>query len=134
MDSTDLQSEFTSEEDLTEPDDSPNSDSGAFFPHARHFVISGGHFTSNMKNVTSPAPAEPSDFRMIPLGDLDLRKEIRMEQDSGVVNRRRAVNFARRMYSARLNRLSSDMTVALYQGQNAEEDWRQDLERYSGIR
>ncbi|KAJ6549638.1 hypothetical protein B0H10DRAFT_2128352, partial [Mycena sp. CBHHK59/15] len=38
------------------------------------------------------------------------------------------------MYSARIDGHSSDMTVTVYQGQDAEEDWRQDLDQYSGIR
>ncbi|KAJ6620021.1 hypothetical protein B0H10DRAFT_2433088 [Mycena sp. CBHHK59/15] len=125
------QDPFVSETNLNEPEGGSNLYAGTFFPCSKHFVISGGHFTSNVTNPVTNPPAEPSDFPMIRLGDVDLRKEIRIVQDSGVAHRHSAVNSARRMYSARLNRLLSDMTVALYQGQNAEEDWRQDFDRAS---
>lgn len=59
------------------------------------------------------------DFRAIPLGDLDLRSEIHLD-DAGVVNRYRAVSSARRIYSARIDGRQSDMTVAVYEGENAE--------------
>ncbi|KAJ7443429.1 hypothetical protein FB451DRAFT_1376692, partial [Mycena latifolia] len=75
----------------------------------------------------------PTDFRMIPLGDLDLRNEIRL--DSGVLyhcwNPTRSV---RRLYSARIHGSKAPMSVALYQGENAEEEWRQDVSRYSYLR
>lgn len=58
----------------------------------------------------------PTDFRMIPLGDIDLR--ICRDGKSGVVGRRGGQS---RMYSARLHGAESDRTVVLYQGENAEE-------------
>ncbi|KAJ7509113.1 hypothetical protein B0H11DRAFT_1363248 [Mycena galericulata] len=103
---------------------------GAFFPGAQHFVVNGGHFTSNIFN--SP-PDVPSDFRRIPLGDVDLRHEIRMDA-SGVVHWQGARACARKMYSARVEGKQSDMTVAVYQGENAEEKWKLELAKYSGIR
>ncbi|KAJ6590578.1 hypothetical protein DFH09DRAFT_1139736 [Mycena vulgaris] len=106
---------------------------GAFFPRSRHIVINGGVFTANVTNHTSLANL-PEDFRRIPLGDIDLRREIRLSGASGVVHHRRVRASVRRMYSSRIDGRSSDMTVALYEGQNAEEEWRQDLSRYSGLR
>ncbi|KAJ7508796.1 hypothetical protein B0H11DRAFT_1962643, partial [Mycena galericulata] len=38
------------------------------------------------------------------------------------------------MYSARIEGRQSDMTVAVYQGENAEEKWKRELAKYSGIR
>ncbi|KAF7364422.1 hypothetical protein MSAN_01103200 [Mycena sanguinolenta] len=38
------------------------------------------------------------------------------------------------MYSARVVGHNEPMTVALYQGDNAEEEWKRDLSRYSGLR
>ncbi|KAJ7509085.1 hypothetical protein B0H11DRAFT_2270607 [Mycena galericulata] len=103
---------------------------GAFFPGAQHFVVTGGHFTSNIFN--SPHDV-PSDFRRIPLGDVDLRHEIRIDT-SGVVHRKGAKASAKKMYSARIEGRQSDMTVAVYQGENAEEKWKRELAKYSGIR
>ncbi|KAJ6619611.1 hypothetical protein B0H10DRAFT_2216674 [Mycena sp. CBHHK59/15] len=61
----------------------PAPSSGAFFPEAQNFVISGGHFTNHItNNVTSSSPTIPADFRKVPLGDLDLLHEIRL--DGGV--------------------------------------------------
>jgi hypothetical protein len=59
------------------------------------------------------------DFRVIPLGDIDLQHEIRM--DAAIVERPRERRCIRRVYSAKLEGRSSGMTVALYQGNNAEE-------------
>ncbi|KAJ6549630.1 hypothetical protein B0H10DRAFT_2128284 [Mycena sp. CBHHK59/15] len=70
---------------------------------------------------------------MILPGAIDLRREIRVEHNSGIVRRHRSANSAKRMYSARIDKCSSDMTIAVYQGQHAEEDWRRDLDQYSGI-
>ncbi|KAJ6565351.1 hypothetical protein B0H10DRAFT_1094100 [Mycena sp. CBHHK59/15] len=78
---------------------------------------------------------------MIPLGDLYLGKAIRVDDRSGLVERRRGgsvkrvhVTSAKRMHWARIEGRSSDMTAVVYQGQNAEEDWRWDINQYSGIR
>ncbi|KAJ7120210.1 hypothetical protein C8R44DRAFT_877658 [Mycena epipterygia] len=102
---------------------------GAFFPKARNFTIAGGNFT----NVINCAPTVPSDFRTIPLGDLDLRNEIRLE-NGGVVTRQYGRGTARRIYSARIDGKQSDMTVAVYEGKNAEETWKCELAKYSGLR
>jgi hypothetical protein len=60
------------------------------------------------------------DFRMIPLGDIDLRKEIRLDDETGVVDRRLRRRSGRQMYTARIGRRRSDMTVVLYHGDEAE--------------
>ncbi|KAF8166585.1 hypothetical protein K438DRAFT_252003 [Mycena galopus ATCC 62051] len=99
----------------------PNS--GAFFPHGRHFIISGGTFTSN---VTHLAPTELHRFRVIPLGDLDLLQEIRLEDVSSVVKAK--------LYYVLVSRRKSKMTAAVYRGRSGEEEWRHELQTYSGIR
>ncbi|KAJ7610503.1 hypothetical protein FB45DRAFT_1038070 [Roridomyces roridus] len=81
------------------------------------------------------------------MGDLHLLSEKRIadvdEVPSSVINQRAeggfltrvlSVPLCRRTYSARINGRESDMTVAVYQGQNAEEEWRRDVRRYSGVR
>ncbi|KAJ6573599.1 hypothetical protein B0H10DRAFT_2105012 [Mycena sp. CBHHK59/15] len=64
---------------------------------------------------------------MILPGAIDLHREIRVEHNSGMVRQHRSTNSAKRMYSARIDGCSSDMTIALYQ------KWRQDLNKYSDI-
>ncbi|KAJ7134148.1 hypothetical protein C8R46DRAFT_1139701 [Mycena filopes] len=110
----------------------PQLASGPFFPGSHHFTIAGGTFTS----VTSPDV--PSDFRMLPLGDIDLRRELRIDRirvadDSGVVPRglRRCV---RRVYSAKVQVPQVGMTAVIYEGDNAEEEWRGDIARYMAVR
>jgi hypothetical protein len=49
---------------------------------------------------------------MIPLGDIDLQHEIRLNNRTGCV---------RRVYAARVKGRQSNMTVAMYQGHRAEE-------------
>ncbi|KAJ7759762.1 hypothetical protein DFH07DRAFT_817099 [Mycena maculata] len=105
---------------------------GAFFPRSKYLVVAGGTFTSNTNNTT-PSPV-PSDYRKIPMGDIDLRQEIRFDEDSHVVYRRSVGGSVRRMYSARVNGQNADMTVALYEGDCAEKHWRQDITEYARFR
>jgi hypothetical protein len=56
---------------------------------------------------------------MIPLGDIDLRREIRLE--TGIVGHRRERPRVRRVYTAKIEGRLSDVTVAVYQGEGAEE-------------
>ncbi|KAF7337073.1 hypothetical protein MVEN_02144500 [Mycena venus] len=100
---------------------------GAFFPGSKDFTIAGGTFTS----ITNSAPVEPSDFRMIPLGDIDLQHEIHIDNSRGLVNRRGQV---RRVFAAKIEGRRSIMTVSMYQGEGAEEQWRRDIGKYMSIR
>ncbi|KAJ6575635.1 hypothetical protein DFH09DRAFT_377500 [Mycena vulgaris] len=68
---------------------------------------------------------------MIPLGDIDLRREIKLNWRTGVVERQR--RCIRNVYSARICGLS-DMTVALYQGAGSEEEWLEDISKVSWLR
>ncbi|KAF7364451.1 hypothetical protein MSAN_01106200 [Mycena sanguinolenta] len=58
-----------------------------------------------VKTFTSPEPT-PSEFLRIPLGHIDVRSEIRVDAVTGAVRR---------------DRHNEPMTVAMYQGDNAEE-------------
>ncbi|KAJ7461446.1 hypothetical protein FB451DRAFT_1404680 [Mycena latifolia] len=127
-----VQAEFQSESTAEGSGPPRDQSTGAFFPQAQHFVVAGGQFKS-ITNITHAASTLPSDFRMIPLGDLDLRNEIRL--DSGVAYRCwNPMRLVRRLYSAWIHGSKSPMTVALYQGENAEEDWRQDISRHAWLR
>ncbi|KAJ7747870.1 hypothetical protein B0H14DRAFT_445952 [Mycena olivaceomarginata] len=109
---------------------------GAFFPRAGGFTINGGVFTSNVtNNVSNPPLEEPAAFRTILLGDLDLIKEIHLDNESGVVGRQKRGGGIRRMYTAEIvGSESRTMTVAVYQGHKAEEEWRQHVAKYESIR
>ncbi|KAJ6506077.1 hypothetical protein DFH09DRAFT_1200411 [Mycena vulgaris] len=116
--------------------DEPESSryAGAFFPGSQQFTVAGGLFTSNVTNINHASPALPPDFRVVPLGDIYLRNEIRLDDETGVVERRGGGALVRRMYSARIEGRTSDMTVALYQGDYAEENWRDSVAKHSYIR
>lgn len=75
----------------------------------------------SLRGYLDASNKERIDLRTIPLGDIDLRSEIRMDREYGVVNRRRVRACVRSMYTARIDGRNSDMTVALYQGRDAEE-------------
>jgi hypothetical protein len=62
-----------------------------------------------------------TDFRVIPLGDLNLLQEIGIHRGADVVHRKNGGNSARKMYTARVHGYKSNMTVALYQGDGAED-------------
>ncbi|KAF7375832.1 hypothetical protein MSAN_00473100 [Mycena sanguinolenta] len=92
---------------------------GAFFPNARHLVVAGGTFTSH--NTTTNVP---SDFPRLPLGSIELRHEIRLQGAAAVLCRESRRGRVRRMYSAHVECRNTPVTVALYQGDKAEEDLR----------
>ncbi|KAJ7496307.1 hypothetical protein B0H11DRAFT_2385871 [Mycena galericulata] len=97
--------------------------------------ISGGYFNNYGHYQNGPtSPSTLIGFREIPLGDLDLRNEIRLNSGSDTVNLREGRCSVKRVYSARVHGCKSNMTVAIYQGDGAEEDWRSDISKYSWIR
>ncbi|KAJ6450945.1 hypothetical protein C8R47DRAFT_1170627 [Mycena vitilis] len=104
--------------------------SSGMFSGAQNFTVTGQRSLKNIINNYTLAPV-PSDFRMIPLGDIDLQQEISLVKDIGVVSRRE--HSDRRVYSAKVR--DKDFTVAMYQGDGAvKEQWRQDLMKYSSLR
>ncbi|KAJ6544534.1 hypothetical protein B0H19DRAFT_1261992 [Mycena capillaripes] len=96
---------------------------------AQNFTVTGQTLT-NITHYTTPV--EPSDFRMIPLGDIDLQREIYVSYGTGIVDRQYERQGVRRLYSARLG--GQNTTVAIYQGPGAEEEWRQDTAKYMSVR
>jgi hypothetical protein len=62
-----------------------------------------------------------ADFRMIPLGDICLQDEIRLEGGTRTIGHLRDRGSVRRVYSARVVGLEGNMTVAMYAGASAEE-------------
>ncbi|KAJ7739095.1 hypothetical protein B0H14DRAFT_3898195 [Mycena olivaceomarginata] len=108
---------------------------GAFFPHAAGFTIGGGVFTSNVTNHVHSPPQELTAFRTILMGDIKLVKELRLNNESGVVGRQNRHACVRRMYSAKvMGGETGRMTVAMYQGARVEEEWRQHLTIYESLR
>ncbi|KAJ6464421.1 hypothetical protein C8R45DRAFT_499264 [Mycena sanguinolenta] len=81
-----------------------------------------------------PYAREPSEFRTIRLGDLKLVKEVRLSLQSGVVGRQSRGAGVRRLYHAKIRRDPGTVTIAMYQGDGAEEQWRQHVAKYESIR
>ncbi|KAJ7679342.1 hypothetical protein DFH06DRAFT_1465460 [Mycena polygramma] len=106
---------------------------GAMFCGSQNFSVTGGTFTNITKHYTS-VPNLPSDFRMIPLGDIDLQHEIRQNGRSSVVHRRQERAKLRKVYSAKIDGRTSEMALAVYQGDGAEEEWREDIAKYMSVR
>ncbi|KAJ6506065.1 hypothetical protein DFH09DRAFT_1438583 [Mycena vulgaris] len=128
-----FEGEFRSESSLDEDDPRNDPYARAFFPKAQNFVVAGGNFKSTTK-IIHVAPPVPSDFRTIPIGDLDLRHETQLDGRYGVVNRWQGRNSVRWVYPGRVHGSKAKMTVVMYQGENAEEEWREDISRNSWLR
>ncbi|KAF7337208.1 hypothetical protein MSAN_02273200 [Mycena sanguinolenta] len=78
-------------------------------------------------------------FRTIHLGDIKLKEKICLDGQSGLICRRNRGAAVRRMYSAELvahesGRGTERVTVALYEGDDAEKEWQQDHAKYEEIR
>ncbi|KAJ7750332.1 hypothetical protein B0H16DRAFT_1550332 [Mycena metata] len=127
-----LDMEASGEAELPIEDPELNSYGGGIFAGAHHFTVAGGTFNNITKNYISTAEVPP-DFRTIPLGDIDLQRqiradEIRLDQSSGVISRQER-GCVQRVYSKVEGRMS-DTTVAVYEGDTAEEEWRRDIAKY----
>ncbi|KAF7353359.1 hypothetical protein MSAN_01524500 [Mycena sanguinolenta] len=98
---------------------------GAFFPNARGFAIHGGEFTihNDIRNSTQELA-----------GDIILIKEIRWSGGCGVVGPEKQGAKLRRIYTAEVDHRSGRMAVAIYQGDGAEEQWREHIAKYESIR
>ncbi|KAJ7745121.1 hypothetical protein B0H16DRAFT_1558935, partial [Mycena metata] len=101
------------------------------FAGSQYFIVAGGTFNNYHAAPTVP---HASDFRMIAMGDIDLQKELTVNKESGVVRFRRGHKCVRRVYSAKVAGQNTDLTVAMYQGEGAEEDWRRDREMCMSVR
>ncbi|KAJ7927329.1 hypothetical protein B0H13DRAFT_1861517 [Mycena leptocephala] len=97
-----------------------SQDGGGNFSGSHHFTVAGGTF-NNTTNYSTPTI--PSDFRMIPTGDIDLQHEIRLNKLEGPVGVgcRPERASVRHVYSARIDSRNAPTTVAMYQGPGAEE-------------
>ncbi|KAJ7677034.1 hypothetical protein DFH06DRAFT_1122304 [Mycena polygramma] len=104
----------------------PGAVSSGMFSGAQNFTVTG----HTLQNNIYAAPAVPPDYRMIPLGDLDLQREICVDKSTGVVHLRRPAQ--RRVYSAKLQ--DQTVTVAMYRGDAAAENWQREVETYISLR
>ncbi|KAJ7278672.1 hypothetical protein C8J57DRAFT_1221517 [Mycena rebaudengoi] len=102
----------------------PPRSAGAIFSNTQHFVVTGGNFTS----IHRPVPMFAT-FSRLPMGDLELRTEMYLDDHNSVVYRRERQASARRIYSARIPGVDSKMTVAVYQGNNAKENGNREFRR-----
>ncbi|KAF7377034.1 hypothetical protein MSAN_00121500 [Mycena sanguinolenta] len=93
------------------------------FSNSQQFTVTGGTFTNVTHKNYAAAPSLPSDFRMIPMGDIDLRHRIRVNERMSVAfSRPRERARVRRLYSAKVEGRKSTLTVAMYQGDNAAQN------------
>ncbi|KAF7353226.1 hypothetical protein MSAN_01510400 [Mycena sanguinolenta] len=122
----DLQPHSEAESALVSTTNTTGSDAryaGAFFPQASAFSIRGGAFTSNVtNNVYSLPPEQPSEFQTIRLGDMKLVNEVSFSPQFSVVGCQTRRVGVRRIYHAEIRRDPGMVTVAMYQGNGAEEE------------
>ncbi|KAF7337246.1 hypothetical protein MSAN_02277100 [Mycena sanguinolenta] len=77
---------------------------------------------------------ELSEFRTIRRGDLKLVKEVRLSTESGVVARQsQGMGVQRTVYHAAIRGDPGTVTVVVYQGDGAEEEWQRDVAKYESI-
>ncbi|KAJ7670122.1 hypothetical protein DFH06DRAFT_1180050 [Mycena polygramma] len=110
--------------------------STGMFSSSQNLTVTAGTMT-NVTKIYNAASTVLSDFRSIRLGDIYLT-ELRSDEASFPCYSR-AVYFARyhqrsfrRVYAARVE--GRQFTVAMYQGNGSEEDWRDDISCYSTLR
>ncbi|KAJ7658243.1 hypothetical protein DFH06DRAFT_1196433 [Mycena polygramma] len=105
---------------------SPGAASSGMFAGAQNFTVTGQRSLKNVTKNYSLAPV-PLDFRIFPLGDIDLQREICLDNNTGVVRRR-----DRRIYTGKLK--NQRVTVAVYQGDGAVRKWQRDINEHRSLR
>ncbi|KAJ6465023.1 hypothetical protein C8R45DRAFT_939862 [Mycena sanguinolenta] len=102
---------------------------------AKPYVIERYGITNH---IYEPHPEQLSDFQIFRLGDIDLRKEVRLNRQSAVVAHRLGSPSrcagVRRMYTAKIRCNPGPVTVAIYEGEGTENEWRLHLAKYESIR
>ncbi|KAJ7876182.1 hypothetical protein B0H14DRAFT_2568448 [Mycena olivaceomarginata] len=91
------------------------------FSDSQGFTVNGGTFTNITHHHAASVPS---------IGDIDLWHEIRVDGDTGIVERA----AVRRVYSAQVEGRKSKFMVAIYQGDGAKEEWRRNIAKYTAIR
>ncbi|KAF7353232.1 hypothetical protein MSAN_01511000 [Mycena sanguinolenta] len=81
-----------------------------------------------------PQEREPSGIQTIRLEDINLMRTIRLDPHSDIVGCRSRGVGVRRIYHAEIRRDPGTVTVAMYQGDGAEDKWRQHVAKYESIR
>ncbi|KAF7353242.1 hypothetical protein MSAN_01512000 [Mycena sanguinolenta] len=76
---------------------------------------------------------ESSDFRTIRRGDIKLVKEICTSPQSGVVGHQSRGACVRRIHHAEISGNPGIVTVAVYQGVGAEQEWQEGVAKYESI-
>ncbi|KAF8145167.1 hypothetical protein K438DRAFT_1872542 [Mycena galopus ATCC 62051] len=117
--------------DVSHSGSASNAGASSFFSRSKDFVISDSTFTTHIHN---PGPTLLSHFPTIPLGHLDLRNEILLNIGSDTVYRRDRQVSVRKVYSARIHGCQANMTVVVYEGDNAEEEWHHEISKYAQLR
>ncbi|KAF7353235.1 hypothetical protein MSAN_01511300 [Mycena sanguinolenta] len=77
---------------------------------------------------------EASGIQTIRLEDINLMRTIRRDPHLDVVGRQSRGVGVRRVYHAEIRRDPGTVTVVMYQGDGAEDEWRQDVAKYESIR
>ncbi|KAJ7752646.1 hypothetical protein B0H16DRAFT_1546064 [Mycena metata] len=108
------------------------SNGGNFFAGSQGFTINRCVF-NNFGEITTP------DIHRIPMGNIDLQRQIRSDElrfddTVGVVRHERRRGCVRRVYSAKVEGCSSDMTAMVYDGDTAEQEWWRDVVKYTRMR
>ncbi|KAK6996461.1 hypothetical protein R3P38DRAFT_1962222 [Favolaschia claudopus] len=92
------------------------------------------HVNGNLNYSRDEISMVDSNFRRIPWGDVELQRRLYVDDPKldPFPRRRRQERCARIVRSAKID--GREFTVANYEGHSAEEDWKQDVERYMDIR
>ncbi|KAJ7641911.1 hypothetical protein FB45DRAFT_363297 [Roridomyces roridus] len=102
---------------------------GAFFQGAKHLSVTGGTFTSHV-NVHGSEAAVHGAWRRILRSDIDIRGgEIDLVRNWRSSPR----NHVRRMYPSKIRADERHLSIFIYEGDGAEEEWRQYLSRHAKI-
>ncbi|KAF7291425.1 hypothetical protein MIND_01287200 [Mycena indigotica] len=114
------------------------------FANSHNFSVSGGTFRAESYHLHFSAPSvgeedeDPTeDFRRIRWGDLDLR-HLRLQTNHGPKDGKATATHvsraSRSMYAARVYGSTSDMSVAIYEGDKAQQDWIRAITEHAHFR
>ncbi|KAJ6552857.1 hypothetical protein B0H19DRAFT_1263297 [Mycena capillaripes] len=122
---------FTSQSTFGHPHASVNGT--GMFSSAHNFTVTATNLTNITQNFTlmsSNYNQSGTDFRVFPLGDIDL--QCKLSLDVWIVTRQLERQRIRPIYNAKVRGEST--TASIYQGHGAEQEWREEIAKYMSIR
>ncbi|KAJ6459485.1 hypothetical protein C8R47DRAFT_1226622 [Mycena vitilis] len=115
---------------LSDSNDAEFTSGSGMFSGSQNLVVMATTLTNITNNSSATALRGPSGIRMFAFEDIDLLREIPLENGVAIFNQRGCV---RRLHSSNVSGRQGAVAAAVYQGNDAYKEWKQDIARYRSV-